>query len=224
MIDCFIDKNNFNIIEGIRCGFLKDSHRTFPYDGVISFCGPQGSGKSLSAFRFMARLKQIYPHLTFVSNEDLSGFTDYIPYESPETIANVKTRGIILFLDEITNMPSLTSLDSKNMPREWFSILNMQRKRELLIITTCPVFQRISKAFREQIDTVVLCSNFGSLQHNKYCKIDYDSLLNAETSQDIIKGLKVERNHWFFHSREDYARFNTLTLIQNGKEIKNDEC
>lgn len=223
MIDSYIDKNSFNFINGIKCSFIKDCHRVFPYDGVISFCGKQGSGKSLSAYRFMNRLKDLYPNLTFVSNEDLSGFTDFIRYESPETISNIKSRGIILFLDEVTNMPNLTSLDSKNMPREWFSLLNMQRKREMLIITTCPVFQRINKAFREQIDTVVLCSNIGTLQHNKYCKIDYDKLLNAETSQDIINGLRVERNHWFFHSKRDYDRFNTLTLIEKGVEIKN-EC
>ena len=223
MFDCYTDKSNFNFIEGIITLGKKDSHRIFPFDGVVSFCGSQGSGKSLSAYRLMARLKQLYPHLTFVSNEDLSGFTDYVPFVDSETIANLNTRGIVLFLDEITNMPNLTSLDSKNMPREWFSLLNMQRKRELLIITTCPVFTRICKAFREQIDTVVICSNFGSLQHNRYCKIDYDKMLNAESGADIINGLTVIRNHWFFHSRKDYARFNTLTLIDKGKEIKN-EC
>lgn len=218
MIDCYIDKNNINIIEGFKTSIIKNSHRVFPYDGVISFCGEQGSGKSLSAYRFMARLKKEFPQLTFVSNEDLSGFTDFVRYENPDTIANLNTRGIVLFLDEITNMPNLTSLDSKSLPREWFSLLNMQRKRELLIITTCPVFQRIAKPFREQIDTVVICKNFGSFQWNKYCKIDYDTLLTAESASDIIGGLKIVRRHFFFHSRKDYARFNTLTLIDKGVE------
>ncbi len=218
MIDPYIDKTNLNLIEGVRTLKLKDSHRRFPYDGVISFCGEQGSGKSLSAYRFMSRLKEDFPFLTFVSNEDLSGFTEYVKYENPGTIEALDTRGIVLFLDEITNMPNLTSLDSKSLPREWFSLLNMQRKRELLIITTCPVFQRIAKPFREQIDTVVLCKNIGTLQINRYCKLDYDSLLQAESAQDIISGLKIVRRHIFFHSRKDYARFNTLTLISNGKE------
>lgn len=219
MVDVNIDKSNFNFIEGFKTLSLKDCHRVFPYDGVISFCGEQGSGKSLSAYRFMARLKKDFPNLTFVSNEDLSGFTDFVKYESPDTIANLNKRGIVLFLDEITNMPNLTSLDSKTLPREWFSLLNMQRKRELLIITTCPVFQRIAKPFREQIDTVVICKNFGTFQFNKYCKIDYDSLLLAESAADVIGGLKIVRRHFFFHSRKDYERFNTLTLIEKGVEI-----
>lgn len=219
MVDCYIDKNNFNFIEGFRTFKLKNSHRLFPYDGVISFCGEQGSGKSLSAYRFMYALKKKFPFLTFVSNEDLSGFTDYVSYEGPGSISSLNDRGIVLFLDEITNMPNLTSLDSKSLPREWFSLLNMQRKRELLIVTTCPVFQRIAKPFREQIDTVVVCKNYGSLQINRYCKIDYDTLMNAEDAKDIVSGLKVVRKHFFFHSRSDYARFNTLTLIDCGKEI-----
>lgn len=219
MFDCDIDKTNLNIIEGFRCLKSQWRYRYFPYDGVVSFCGEQGSGKSLSAFRLMARLKELYSELTFVSNEDLSGFTDYIPFEDYKTIENLKKKSIVLFIDEICNMPNLTSLDSKSLPREWFALLNMQRKRELLIITTCPLFSRINKAFREQIDTVVICKKHGALQHNRYCKIDYDKLLNAESSSDIMSGLNVVRHHWFFHSRKDYERFNTGALIQNGKEI-----
>lgn len=220
MFDCDIDKTNLNVLEGIRCLKKQWLYRYFPYDGVVSFCGEQGSGKSLSAFRLMARLKELYPELTFVSNEDLSGFTDYIPFTDYTTIEGINKKSIVLFIDEICNMPNLTSLDSKSLPREWFALLNMQRKRELLIITTCPLFSRINKAFREQIDTVVVCKKHGCLQHNRYCKIDYDKLLNAESSTDIMNGLQVVRNHWFFHSRKDYDRFNTSTLIQNGKEIK----
>ena len=218
MFDETIDKTYLNPIEGFRCLKAQWGYRYFPYDGVVSFCGEQGSGKSLSAFRLMARLKELYPELTFVSNEDLSGFTEYVEFESYETIQNLNKKSIVLFLDEICNMPNLTSLDSKSLPREWFSLLNMQRKRELLIITTCPMFSRINKAFREQIDTVVICKKHGFIQHNRYCKIDYDKLLMAESASDIMGGLMIVRNHWFFHSRKDYARFNTSTLIDNGKE------
>lgn len=222
MFDPYFLKNNYNIINGFKTLKLKNRGVDFPYSGVVSFCGCQGSGKSLSAFRLMAQLKEKYPHLTFVSNTDLSGFTDFVYFESPETIADFPkdVKGIVLFLDEICNMPNLTSLDSKNMPRDWFALLNMQRKRELLIITTCPIFQRISKAFREQIDTVVLCKCYGTLQINRYCKANFDDLQKAESSADIVNSLVVDRRHIFFHSPEDYARYDTKTLIYDGKEKK----
>lgn len=216
MFNVWYMKNKFNLIDGIKT-WLKPSDIYFDMFGFVTFCGEQGSGKSLSVNRLIFNLKNDYPNLHIISNVHLP-YCDYERFQGVQWLNNKpdEYRGIVLYLDEITNM--FTSLDSKTINKEWFDLINMQRKRELLIIATCPVFSRIPKAFREQFDTIVLCKRVGTFQMNKICKCDSDMLNLAETTEEAMKGLKVKRINYFFHSLEDYERYNTRTLVFNGEE------
>lgn len=48
----------------------------FSYDdyGLVTFCGPQGSGKTLSAVRYVLQQLDIYPLLILVTNVELSSY------------------------------------------------------------------------------------------------------------------------------------------------------
>lgn len=212
-------------------GFLTSKvpkYKYFPHHGYITFCGEQGSGKSLSAHKLIKELLQSYPGLRVVSNTPLS-YCDYIPYDGPKTIDNDSLnhpdddgephKGYILFLDEITNM--FTSLDSKNISDDWFDLLNMQRKRELLTISTAPVLSRQPKNFRELLDTVCVCSNpFGTFQLNHWYKANVDTIAFAESMDDVRQGLRLLRKQFFFHSLDDYNRYDTSALVHRNNHIK----
>lgn len=205
-------KNHFNLKDGFRSLKLS-TIEVFPHFGYIAFCGPQGSGKSLSAHKLIFELLQAYPGVELISNVSVS-YAPFIPYEGVHTVANIQHKGIILFLDEITNI--FTSLDSKNMNQDWFRLLNMQRKRELLIVSTCPVFSRIPKPFREQFDTVCLCDSwFGCLQVNSYYRANVDKMFMSESSEEAIASLDLLRKNFFFRSPEDFARYDTSEIVNN---------
>lgn len=216
MFDVNYPKNNLNIIQGIKT-LLYPSDIYFPQFGFVVYCGEQGSGKSLSVNKLICQLKKDYPLVHVISNVDLP-YCEYEKFEGVEWLNNKPNdyKSIVLYLDEITNM--FTSLDSKTINKEWFDLVNMQRKRELLILATCPVFSRIPKVFREQFDTIVLCKRLGTFQMNKICKCDSDLMNVAESTEDAIKGLQVMRTNFFFHTIEDYERYNTRTLVFKGKE------
>ena len=156
MFDCRIANNGFSLFGSF--GFMKQRRddikahpERFNSHGIILFCGLQGSGKSLTAFRLINRLYQEKNDLQIIANVGLS-FADVVPYNGLQTVLDVTAeqgqRGTILFLDEIANQ--FPSTISKEISDDWLTITNMMRKRRLLIIGTTPVFSRLVKPFREQ--------------------------------------------------------------------------
>lgn len=115
--------------------YKKNHPDEFPFHGFLCFSGEQGSGKSLTAFRFIDAIKDVYPDCVIVSNVNIPHF-DYIPYKGLDTLLNCDNgeKGIIFFCDEISN----EFCNLSDISPEWFTIINMQRKRHLLIIGTCP--------------------------------------------------------------------------------------
>ena len=99
--------------------FRRDFRRSFPNyfspDGVILFCGSQGSGKTLSAVRYLENVLKLYPHAQIVSNIDLSIGRPVTPYQGIEHLSTLDNgvEGIICLIDEI--QVEFSSLESRSI-------------------------------------------------------------------------------------------------------------
>lgn len=160
-----------------RKSFRLNHPEFFAPDGILLFSGGQGSGKTLSAVRYVRRLSDLYPDALIVSNIRLNfPDRDIIPYTGFDDLSNMDNgyRGIICFLDEI--QVEFSSLESKSIHPSELALISQQRKRRLHIVGTSQQFSRIAKPFREQCNALVECSSrFGGiLQVNKM--IDFGSL------------------------------------------------
>ena len=56
--------------------FRKANPTYFEPDGILVFCGPQGSGKTLSAVRYVLDLLRAFPHAILCSNVKIYGLPD----------------------------------------------------------------------------------------------------------------------------------------------------
>lgn len=141
-------------------------------NGIICFCGEQGSGKTLSAVQYLRRVCKRYPKAKVVSNIEIS-----IPdidnklyyYEGLDMMMDFNNgeHGVIFFIDEMHL--EFNSLESKGMDIRTFELVSQQRKARKHIIGTSQVFGRLAKPFREQFKYAVLCERYlGYLLNRKY--------------------------------------------------------
>ena len=119
--------------------FRKDNPYYFDPDGVIVFTGSQGSGKTLSAVRYIDNLCKLYPKAILVSNCGLhlpNYHGDILPYSGIPDLSRLDngTDGIICFIDEIQT--EFSSLESAKLHPSTLSLISMQRKRRLHIVGT----------------------------------------------------------------------------------------
>ena len=189
--------------------FEKDHLDQFNVDGIVCFCGRQGKGKTLSAVKYIKDLKERFPEITIISNSD-SIQIEHIKFTGIEQLKSLDINGSILFLDEITSQ--FNSLDSKTIPREWFTIINMMRKRRLHVVGTCPIFSRLSKAWREQFDYIYKCdvSFFGLRQYNEIYQNGFDNLLD-DASDGTLDLVGVQK---FWRVPELYKMYDTYEIIK----------
>ena len=127
---------------------------------------------------------------------------------------------IVLYIDEITS--EFNSLDSKEFNTDWFTIINMMRKRNILIVGTCPLFTRLSKAFREQFDSWFICTKglLGLCVRLDLYKNVFDG---TDVSEDTINSAGcafVKRyRHWIY--ADDYKAYDTRAIIKTyRKDVK----
>ncbi len=212
--------NPANIFKTISYNILfsRDNPDYFHPAGIWVFCGPQGSGKTLSAVQTLKKLCKEYPKALVVSNLEVKGldrpiirFTDY---EQLITLDN-GTNGIIFLLDEIHVL--WNSLESKDIPISEMACFCQMRKNRRVIIGTSQVYNRIAKPIREQLQYAVICRNlFGLLQHNTIIdpaeSVEKNGVLEA----------KIVGHKFWFHSPELYGSYDKLFKIQraNRKEVK----
>lgn len=202
-------EKKFNFIQGVQSQVWKIKNcdkDELKCTGINIFCGPQGSGKSLSMIHYFKKIIMEHPKAIVVTNLDFNfeipneiikytGFEDF-------KIENV-IYGVIYILDEIHLI--LNSLESKGVPLSVIVELSQQRKQRKLILGTSQVYTRMAKPLREQIRNVIICKNlFGLFQINK--------LIDAfESSEDANGKLKYDKQKisFFFHSKEDYKAYDT---------------
>jgi len=195
--------------------FKKNHPDYFDPDGLITFCGSQGKGKTLSAVQYCLKILEAYPKCMFFTNVEISG----VPH--PERVFEytgidcLKVEngefGILYLIDEIHL--EWNSLESKNITIEEMTEFAQQRKQRKHIVGTSQVFMRIAKPLREQMKYVVLCKNFLGL-------IQMNTLIDGDTVQETSEGVKFDtlcRKFWF-HYPKLYKCYDTYAKMKRYKK------
>lgn len=207
-------KDPFNIFRVFKhnVDFRKSHPEYFDPEGLLIFCGEQGSGKTLSAVQYVKKLCNSYPDAILCSNVHIEGLPDttkVVEYDGLDCIKNLENgyAGVIYFIDEIHL--EFNSLESKNIDIEVMIEVAQQRKQRKHIVGTTQVYGRLAKPFREQIRNVVLCENwFKILQANR--------LIDGSKSTEVDGKLVTETSKLFlwFHSPKLYDSYDTYAKMK----------
>lgn len=86
--------------------FRKANPTYFDPDGILVFCGPQGSGKTLSAVRYVLDLLRAFPHAILCSNVKIYGLPDsvrYVQYTGLDCFDKYNNgfEGVIFLIDDV---------------------------------------------------------------------------------------------------------------------------
>lgn len=204
------------IIYKIR--FARSNPDYFYPSGIWVFCGPQGSGKTLSAVKCLRKICDEYPDCLVVSNLELKNFDrPVIPFTDYSQLINLTNgiKGVVFLLDEIHVL--WNSLESKDIPISEMACFCQMRKDRRVIIGTSQVYGRIAKPIREQLQYIINCHNFFNL-------LQFNEILDP--SEAVEKNGSVEskvlgKSIWF-HSPELYASYDTLFKISKVRRSKSD--
>lgn len=213
----------FNLSDGFKSSVWKIRNRN-PEElgeqntGIHIFCGPQGSGKSLSMIHYAKEIIHDHPKAIIVTNIELqfdvpNKVIDYQNFSDFQIENGIY--GVIYILDEIHLI--LNSLESKGVPLSVIVELSQQRKQRKLILGTSQVYSRMAKPLRKQVKSCIICKNyFGCFQFNY--------LINAfetqEGSDGKLKYTKLKTS-FFFHRKEDYTNYDTYKKMANYVGISN---
>lgn len=207
---------SLSVLDGVSAAYysakyLVSNPNYFRPDGIWVFCGPQGSGKTLSAVNCAQRIARDYPAARVISNIDFEVGDGSLPepFERYEQLAEEDNgiNGLIFVLDEIHVL--WNSLESKRIPISEMAALCQMRKSRRLILGTSQVYGRIAKPIREQLKYVIECQNlFGVLQHN----IVADPSRSVERQGHISPEVVCER--WWFHTPKLYQSYETLDKVK----------
>ena len=166
----------------------------FDPEGLMVFCGPQGSGKTLSAVQYCRKIIDRYPGCKFVTNVEISGLPDtleVIEYDGLDSLFNISNgyAGVLYLIDEIHL--EFNSLESKNMSIEEMTEFAQQRKQRKHIVGTS---QDITLQHNQLIDGTTAIEENGKLQ----C--------------DVLG------NYWWVHSPELYGCYDTYAKMKRYKK------
>lgn len=196
--------------------FSRNNPTYFAPDGLLIFCGPQGSGKTLSAVQYCRKVLSRYPHCIFVTNVAIEGLSEditVIPYDGLKSLSDIQNgqEGVLYLIDEIHL--EWNSLESKSISIEEMTEFAQQRKQRKHIVGTSQVFMRLAKPLREQIKRVVLCQNyFGLIQHN----VEIDGTTAVE--KDGRLHAEVKGNYYWFHTPQLYGCYDTFAKMHRYKK------
>lgn len=210
--------NPLNIVKVAKHNhdFYKSHPGYFRPEGLLVFCGEQGSGKTLSAVQYVKKLCQEYPQAILCTNVEIMGLnpdTQVIEYNGLDCLKNLENGyfGVIYLIDEIHL--EFNSLESKNIDIEVMIEVSQQRKQRKHIIGTSQVYGRLAKPFREQIRNVVLCANFMRiLQVNTLI----DGSKSVEKDGKLVTDT-VKRFVWF-HDPSLYDSYDTYAKMKRYKK------
>lgn len=207
---------SLSLVDGARAAwysahYLLRNPNYFRPDGIWVFCGPQGSGKTLSAVNCARQIAKQYPAARVISNIDFEVGDGSLPepFERYEQLAEEDNgiNGLIFLLDEIHVL--WNSLESKRIPISEMAALCQMRKSRRLILGTSQVYGRIAKPIREQLKYVIDCRCImGVLQHN----VVTDPTRSVERNGHISPDVLCER--WWFHTPALYQSYETLDKVR----------
>lgn len=165
--------------------------------------------------RFLEELRSRFPKLKIYTNMGYKYET--APLKSLNDLLDKSkyngTNGTVFVIDEIQNEFSAST--SKNFPESLLSMITMQRKQSILILTTSQVFSRVSKPLREQCFRVIECRTmFGRYTRCKH----YDGQEYADSFDKGIEYKRVNRPRLKYESfvQTDELRdcFDSFKLIE----------
>lgn len=203
-------KHIFNTLK-YKLLFARDNPDYFYPSGIWVFCGPQGSGKTLSAVKTLKSMLKDYPKAMVVSNLHIKG-VDYIPFTDYSQLTELSNgvNGIIFFLDEIHVL--WNSLESKDIPISEMACFCQMRKDRRVIIGTSQVYGRIAKPIREQLQFVIDCNNvFNLIQYNKILDPSEAIEKNGHIDSKCL-GTSI-----WLHSPDLYDSYDTLFKIKKAE-------
>lgn len=209
--------NPINIVKVVKHNqvFYADHPEYFRPEGLLVFCGAQGSGKTLSAVQYVKKLCLEYPNAILCTNVQINGLpetTRIVEYDGLDCLKNLENgyAGVIYLIDEIHL--EFNSLESKNIDIEVMIEVSQQRKQRKHIVGTTQVYGRLAKPFREQIKNAVLC--------NCICRcFQINTLIDGSKSYEKDGHLvtdTVKRFYWF-HSPALYDSYDTYAKMKRYK-------
>lgn len=196
-----------------KLDFKKEHPEYFDPDGILVFCGPQGSGKTLSMVNYAYEIAKFYPECIIVSNVELKNFPNperIFPYKDVKDLVNYSNgyKGVLFLIDEMHLL--FNSLMSKDIDFSVFQEISQQRKQRKHIVGTSQVFSRLAKPFREQFKYAVLCKKlFGVLQYNVV--IDGETATEDSDGKIVCDNVKRVFN---IHTPEQYLRYDTYAKVK----------
>ena len=207
-----INPKNLIDLAKYKRNFRKENPEYFYPEGLLVFCGSQGSGKTLSAVQYVKKLCIEYPRAILVTNTKINGLpahTAVVPYDGIKSLTSHENGlcGVIYFIDEIHL--EFNSLESKNVPIEVMIEVSQQRKQRKHIIGTSQVYMRMAEPLREQIKNVVICKNF-------FKCIQFNRLIDGESAYEENGKLKFDtvKNVVWFHSPKLYNSYDTYAKMK----------
>lgn len=203
--------------------FRREHPEYFDPEGLLVFCGPQGSGKTLSAVQYCRKILERYPDCIFVTNVHIDGLDpglQVVEYDGLNTLMDISNgyAGVLYLIDELHL--EFNSLESKSISIEEMTEFAQQRKQRKHIVGTSQVFMRLAKPLREQIRRVILCKNyFGLIQHN----VEIDGTTAVEENGKLKA--ETKGHYWWIHTPELYSSYDTYAKMKRyKKEWKGRSC
>lgn len=183
-------------------------------NGLMAFCGTQGSGKTLSSVLYLESLMKYYKQALVVTNLKLSpeyfDVDRIIKYTGLQNLTDIDNGpyGVIYLLDEI--QLEFNSLESKQMNMPIFEFVCQQRKARKHLIGTTQVFGRLAKPFREQFKYAIACKKLlGSLFRQELYRAE-----NVAYEDDIRTELVLKARRYYFAGTDDFSKYDTYEQIQ----------
>lgn len=211
-------KNPKNVYDSVKFNFdfRKEHPDYFDPEGIMIFCGSQGSGKTLSAVQYIKKVCERYPKAKLVTNVDIVGLpeeTEVIEYDGLDCLKNIENGycGVIYFIDEIHL--ELNSLESKNIDMDTIVELSQQRKQRKHIVGTSQVYMRMAKPLREQVKDIVLCKNY-------FRYFQWNQLIDGFNSYEEGGKLKAEviKKYFWIHTPLLYGSYDTYAKMRRYKK------
>lgn len=190
--------------------FAADNPDYFYPAGIWMFCGPQGSGKTLSAVQCLKKVAADYPKAIIASNMPLYNLDrPYIPFETYDQLISIKNgiEGVIILIDEFQVW--YNCLESKDIPIEEVAAFCQMRKDRRVIIGTSQVYKRVAIQIREQLQYLIDC-------HNLFTVAQLNYLLDPQSGTEENGHLDCDKlaTKFFFHSPDMYRAYETLNKIE----------
>lgn len=143
--------------------------------------------------------------------------THYIRYRTYDTLIMLlrKARngkwGTHFMIDEIHQY--FHSHDSKSMPVWVAQIFSQQMKQFILVTGTVQKWENVIKALREQIQHLILCHRVGWRIHQTV--VDPEDIVNEYGEMTA----PIKKSGYFFMSKLVRESYDTLALVESGREI-----